>query len=66
MAELTQQANRSAALRKRGICDHGYIQGPPGHRQAPRSDWLCLDCGKTFATEAELEASREAAREAML
>ena len=66
MAQLTESANRTARMRKRGICDHGWIQGPPGRPDAPRTDWLCHHCGATFATEAMLEDAREQAREAML
>ena len=43
MAELTAVANTAARLRKRGICSHGWMQGPPGNPVL-----TCLDCGKEF------------------
>ena len=61
MAELTATANREAALRKRGICAHSWRQGPPGPWNAPRSDWKCLDCGRTFKTAEEMDDERREA-----
>jgi hypothetical protein len=58
-AELADQAERSAALRRRGICSHDWIQGPPGPPQRPTKLWTCNQCGKVFASEAALEAERE-------
>jgi len=51
---LEDAANASAARRRRGICDHGWTQGPPGQASSPTTVWTCLDCGKVFQTEAEL------------
>src|SRR5262245_18390491 len=50
MAELQEVADRSARLRKRGICTHGWLQGPPGPPSAPRTDCICHHCGKTWPT----------------
>ena len=58
MAELTASANRISRLRKRGICTHGWVQGPPGPAGKPTSIWTCHDCGKTFQSEAELDEAR--------
>lgn len=56
---LTNQANHEASLRRRGLCPHSWIQGPPGHHSKPTKVWTCLDCGKAFDTEAALHADRE-------
>ena len=55
MAELTASANHHAALRKRGLCTHGWRQGPPGPWHKPTTVWTCLHCGKVFQSEAEME-----------
>lgn len=59
MAQLQAVANRESRLWKRGICAHGWLQGPPGPATAPTTVWTCLYCGKTWATEAECRAERE-------
>lgn len=43
-----------ARLQKRGICAHGWTQGPPG-----KPVLTCLDCGATFADAAEHQATRD-------
>lgn len=48
MRSLQAQARRDAALRKKGICTHGWVQGPPGPESEPRTNWKCLDCGQEF------------------
>jgi hypothetical protein len=40
MAALTEAGNRSASLRKIGLCDHGWLQTKP--------IVTCNDCGKTM------------------
>lgn len=40
-ASLEREAKRIADMRKRGICDHGWI------KQGPDS-FLCYHCDKTF------------------
>jgi hypothetical protein len=52
MAELEAAGRRSSALRKRGICDHGWLQvGEPT---------TCLHCGKSFPNaDAAYEERRE-------
>lgn len=53
---LEKIGNKISALRRRGICTHGWMQGPPG-----KPVLTCLDCGATFANEAEhMEARRDA------
>ena len=42
-ASLYAKGKRSARLRKQGICDHGWLQGPPGKPVV-----TCLHCGATF------------------
>ena len=58
MAELTAAANRESRLRKRGICTHGWIQGPPGPWNKPTKVWTCLHCGKVFQSEEDLMENR--------
>ena len=53
--ELEQAGALTAALRRRGICDHGWLMSPPGERTR------CLHCGATFA---DVEAAYKARREA--
>ena len=48
MAELQRVGNLASALRKRGICTHGWLQGPPGKQVT-----TCLHCGKEFASSEE-------------
>ncbi len=61
MTELTAAANRESWLRKRGICTHGWRQGPPGPASKPTTVWTCLDCGQVFQSEAEMETARQEA-----
>lgn len=58
MAELTAAANKESRLRKRGICAHGWIQGPPGPWNKPTTVWTCQDCGKVFQSENDLMEER--------
>ena len=44
MAQLEEAGNRAARLRKRGICDHGWLQGHPD------GTVTCNHCGKVFAS----------------
>lgn len=60
-ASLTAQANHESRLRKRGICTHGWIQGPPGPPNAPTTVWTCNYCGKVFPTEQAIHAARNSA-----
>lgn len=57
---LEDSARLAAALRRRGRCPHLSIGGPPGPPQAPRSNWICYDCGKIFPTERALNDDRPA------
>jgi len=51
---LERAGARSAALRRRGICDHGWLLAPAGEPAR------CLHCGAVFAdAEAAYEARRE-------
>lgn len=55
--KLERAGNRVAALRARGICTHGWIQGTPGDDNGPAK---CLHCGQQFAnTQAAWEAGRD-------
>lgn len=55
-ARLERAGNKVAALKARGICTHGWMQGPPG-----KAVLTCLDCGQEFASECEhIEARRVA------
>lgn len=58
MRDLQAQANRESRLRKRGICAHGWTQGPPGPPDKPTSVVTCLYCGQTWQTDAEAYAAR--------
>jgi hypothetical protein len=52
---LERAGAKSAALRRRGICDHGWLMAPDGEPAR------CLHCGAVFAdAEAAYEARREA------
>lgn len=45
----------TAALKRRGVCDHGWLMAPAGKPAK------CLHCGAVFAdAEAAYEARREA------
>ena len=46
MAELEAVGNRSAELKKRGICTHGWWTSIPVVK--------CLHCGKEFKTDDDL------------
>lgn len=54
--KLERAGNRISELRKRGICTHGWMQGPPG-----KAVLTCLDCGRQFASTAEHEEARREA-----
>ena len=45
MRSLQAKGARSSALKRRGICDHGWLQGPPG-----KPIVTCNHCGKEFAS----------------
>ena len=51
--DLEASARRQAERKKRGICSHGYLLGPPGPLHKPTKIWTCGDCGQTWATEQE-------------
>ena len=52
---MARAGNLTAALRRRGICDHGWLMAPDGEPAR------CLHCGAVFAdAEAAYEARREA------
>ncbi len=55
-AKLERIGRKLDALKKRGICTHGWMQGPPG-----KPILTCLDCGCEFTTHAEHEAARKEA-----
>ena len=50
---LEESANRIARLRKKGICVHGSLQGPPGPPSRPTKVWTCTQCGQQWPTERE-------------
>lgn len=53
---LEARGNKISALRRRGICVHGWVKCPPGQQAV-----TCLDCGAVFAdSRAHFRASREA------
>ena len=60
MRDLEAAAARDTALKARGICTHGWVQGTPGRQTGPVR---CLEegCGKVFESdEAWLDARDEA------
>jgi hypothetical protein len=59
-AELEASARHHAALRKRGICTHGWTQGNVDANGTPKSGTCtkCLDCGRIFPNDDALEHSR--------
>ena len=63
-AELTRLGERAAALRRRGVCVHGWRQGftehmPEEYRGRILPGYaLCLHCGK-IDTVAALDAERD-------
>lgn len=63
MASLQEAGNTIARLRKRGICTHGWIQGPPGPASKPTTVWTCHHCGKTWPTEVALRDEEEEIKE---
>ena len=56
-ARLTKLGNQSAALRKRGICTHGWLQGPPG----TPGDVVYLHCATRFP---DMDAAHRAGKDA--
>lgn len=50
---MERAGNLTAALRRRGICDHGWLMAPEGEPAR------CLNCGAVFA---DAEAARREAR----
>ena len=60
MAELQALANREARLRARGLCTHGWLQGPPGPPNHPTQVVTCLDCGQVFPSFEAAHSAREA------
>ncbi|HEX8312329.1 MAG TPA: hypothetical protein VF614_13495 [Chthoniobacteraceae bacterium] len=52
MAGLQAAADRESALRRKGICTHGFYMAPRGQKA------VCRHCGAEFATEAELLEER--------
>ncbi len=62
MAALESAGRRVAALRKRGICAHGWIQGAPGNGNTfDVSPVTCHECGAVFPTGKAWGAARDAA-----
>lgn len=59
MAELQATARRESALKRRGICRHGWRSGPPGPPSKPTTVWTCRECGQVFASEAAMDADRK-------
>lgn len=53
-AQYEAIGRRLSSLQKRGICSHGWMQGPPG-----KPVLTCLDCGVTFASKADHYAARD-------
>lgn len=58
MSELIAAGNRSAELRRKGLCDHGWLQGPAGSRD---SKVHCNDCGAVFDSFEDAYAAHAAA-----
>ena len=62
MAGLEAIGRRVAALRKRGICAHGWVQGAPGSAaNFDASPVTCHECGAVFPTGLAWGAARDAA-----
>ena len=59
MRDLQDAAARAERFRRAGICDHPWTGRHGG-------GFICHACKAVFATEKEMEASREEAREKML
>lgn len=57
MRALEEVGRRSAAAKKRGLCDHGWRQGKSGREHVPSDIVKCLNCGKV-APEGELDRER--------
>ena len=53
--------NKISAAKARGVCTHGWIQGPPGPAGRPTTIATCLDCGQTWPTVEEAYAANRAA-----
>jgi hypothetical protein len=51
-------AQRTAALRRQGICAHGWLQGPPGPPNHPTTVVTCNYCGQVFDTFESAYAAR--------
>lgn len=47
-AEFGALGRRVTALRRKGICTHGWVQGQPGRSMT--GPIKCLDCGQEFLT----------------
>lgn len=62
-AKLEAAGRKIAELRARGICTHGWLQGPPGPKDKPTTVVTCLDCGKVWKTLAEAYAAGRQARD---
>lgn len=45
MRDLEEKGRRSAALRKKGICDHGWRQVGNGRNGIEIGKFKCLHCG---------------------
>lgn len=58
-SELERLGNKQAALRRKGICAHGWRQGyTPTHRPDLKpGQTQCLDCGEV-STDATLDEER--------
>lgn len=52
MRALQAKGNRSAALRRRGICDHGWLapESPTAFHAGANYSMVCNHCGKVFPT----------------
>jgi len=57
LRELEASAARQAARARKGICSHGWLQGPPGPAHKPTKVWTCNHCGATWKTEAEADSA---------
>lgn len=59
MRDLEAAGRRSARLRRKGLCDHGWRQSYPGHPVVGEA--RCLHCGKV-ALVTTLDEERGALR----
>lgn len=64
MGDLIDSAEHDSALKRRGICTHGWQQGGVDSAGNLRSGSCvkCLECGGVFASQDAIEHSREMAR----